>query len=77
MERNAFVCWQTHPSPEKLEEEMIKTLSLPLNIKGNDDHIFANDDHIFAIELNRLRKEATRMARELPIFIEDKGQSRR
>ena len=70
MERNAFVCWQTHPQPEKLEEEMIKTLSLPLNIKGNDDHIFAS-------ELNRLRKEATRTARELPTFIEDKGQSRR
>jgi hypothetical protein len=65
MEKNAFVCWITHPAPWELEEELLGKLSLPLNIKGNRDHPFAT-------ELNRLRKDSMKKARELPVFIEDK-----
>lgn len=38
LERNALVCWVEHPRPWELEERLIKTISLPLNIDGNDHH---------------------------------------
>jgi hypothetical protein len=36
LEENALVCWVEHPQPWDLEEQLLKTLSLPLNIDGND-----------------------------------------
>jgi hypothetical protein len=42
MEENAFVYWVKHPAPWELEEEIIGTLSLPLNIKGNKDQLFVD-----------------------------------
>lgn len=54
MERNAYVCWVKHVSPWELEDELIATLSLPLNIKGNKDHEFA--DSLSQTQSNRLRK---------------------
>ena len=60
MEKNAYVFWVEHETPWELEEDLLSALSLPLNIQGNRSHPFA-------IELNRLRKEAIRNARELPI----------
>jgi hypothetical protein len=68
MEKNAFVCWVEHPAPWELELELLKSLSLPLNIKDNH--------HPFSIELSNLRKEAGKLAREEPIERED-GQQRR
>ena len=40
LEQNALVCWVEHPQPWELEEQLLKTLSLPLNIDGNDLHPF-------------------------------------
>lgn len=69
MEKNAFVGWVEHIAPWKLEDELLGTVSLPLNVKGNNDHIFAN-------ELSRMRKEAIRRAREMPVANEDNQQRR-
>lgn len=59
-EQNAFVAWLEHPEPWILEDELIDTLSLPLNIKGNRNHPFAG-------ELSGLRKKAIASARTLPV----------
>ena len=69
MGKNALVCWVEHPAPWELEEEVLETVSLPLNIKGNNDHIFA-------IELSRLRKEAVTRARAMPVANEDNQRRR-
>jgi hypothetical protein len=68
MEKNAFVCWMKHPAPWELEEELLGFLSLPLNIQGND--------HVFADELKRMRKEAIKWAREMPVANEDNQRRR-
>jgi len=67
MEKNAFVSWVEHPEPWELELELLQSLSLPLNIRDNH--------HPFSVELNKLRKEAKRLAREEPIAREV-GQQR-
>ncbi len=69
MEHNAYVCWVEHDAPWVLEEELLGTLSLPLNIRGNRDHAFAD-------ALNRLRKEAISLAREIPVAQEGNQQRR-
>ncbi len=69
MQDNAFVCWVEHPEPWKLEEELIGTLSLPLNIKGNKDHVFADN-------LSQLRRDAIKQAKETPVANEDNQQRR-
>jgi hypothetical protein len=69
METNAFVSWVKHSEPWELEEELLETLSLPLNIKGNKDHLFADT-------LSQLRKDAIRQAREMPIANEGNQQRR-
>ena len=69
MEANAFVCWVQHSAPWELEDELLSGLSLPLNIKGNSDHLFAD-------ELSRLRKEADRQAKEFPVANESNQQRR-
>ena len=61
LEENAFVTWLEHPEPWILEDELIDTLSLPLNIKGNRNHPFAG-------ELSCLRKKAIASARALPVM---------
>ena len=40
LEQNARVCWVEHPEPWELEEQLLKALSLPLNIDGNNLHPF-------------------------------------
>jgi hypothetical protein len=67
MEATAFVCWVQHSAPWELEEELLSVLSLPLNIKGNKNHLFAQ-------ELSQLRKEAIRQATELPVANESNQQ---
>jgi hypothetical protein len=69
MEENVFVTWVEHPKPWELEEELLGTLSLPLNIKDNKDHIFADS-------LSQLRKDAIRRAKGTPAVNEDNQQRR-
>lgn len=57
MEENAFVCWVQHPEPWDVESGIIKSVSLPLNIQGND--------HPFAETLSSMRKEAWHQARAI------------
>ena len=63
MTENAFVCWLEHQAPWEFEDELLSSLSLPLNIKGNRDHPFAR-------VLTEARIQAIRNAREWPIAIE-------
>lgn len=40
MAHNAYVTWTLHPEPWHLEDELIRELSLPLNLRGNERHPF-------------------------------------
>lgn len=60
MEKNAFVSWVEHPEPWNLEHELIKTLSLPLNLQDNREH------HFHA-QLSAIRSAHKQRARELPV----------
>ncbi len=64
MTENAFVCWLEHQAPWEFEDELLGSLSLPLNIKGNRDHPFAR-------VLTEARIQAIRNAREWPIAVEN------
>jgi len=64
MTDNAFVCCLEHQAPWEFEDELLSSLSLPLNIKGNRDHPFAR-------VLTEARIQAIRNAREWPIAIEN------
>jgi len=63
MTENAFVCWLEHQAPWEFEDELLGSLSLPLNIKGNRDHPFAR-------VLTEARIQAIKDAREWPIAVE-------
>ena len=60
MRENAFVTWIEHEQPWLLEDELLRTTPLPLNLKGNAHHGFA-------ATLSDLRRRANAHARELPI----------
>jgi len=60
MQENAFVTWVEHEEPWLLEDELLRTIPLPLNLKGNRHHPFAE-------RLSGLRRKANADARELPI----------
>ena len=60
MEDNAFVCWAECDEPWIIEEQLISTLSLPLNLDQNARHSFCS-------VLKAIRKEAADRARELPV----------
>ena len=60
MERNAFVAWMECPEPWVLERALLSKIPCPLNFKGNDHHPFAP-------VLKRMRRDALRRARELPV----------
>jgi hypothetical protein len=62
MAHNAFVTWLQTPEPWKVEEAMIRVVSLPLNLDQNRYHPF------HAV-LSAMRKEARQRARELPIVL--------
>jgi hypothetical protein len=55
MSRNALVTWIEHPEPWVVEEKLIRELTLPLNLQGND--------HPFRSVLTRLRTETKAQAR--------------
>jgi hypothetical protein len=70
MERNALVCWVEHPRPWELEEELIKTLSLPLNLDGNEHHPYH-------AALSVCRKVAKAAARTAPCVLDSGGPRKR
>lgn len=63
MGQNAFVCWVEHSAPWSIEAEILKSVSLPLNLVDNEHHPFYGD-------LRRIRAEAKRSARSEPHAVE-------
>ena len=57
MDDNAFVTWVVHPRPWELESEVIRNLSLPLNLDQNKSHAFHP-------VLSEARRQARQNARE-------------
>jgi hypothetical protein len=64
MQRNAFVAWIVYPKPWTIEKTILCEISCPLNIQDNHHNPFA-------AVLNKMRREALRRARALPIANED------
>ena len=60
MGRNAFVVWTSHERPWDLETELIRTVSLPLNLEHNTHHPFCP-------VLKAIRAQAKAKAQRLPI----------
>jgi hypothetical protein len=60
MARNAFVAWVVLRKPWIIEHKLLRQMSCPLNIRGNDHHPFFS-------ALTKLRGQALRRARKLPI----------
>lgn len=63
MGRNAFVSWVEDPNPWQLEAEALSSMSLPLNLRGNENHPFYPT-------LSSMRALAKTLARELPIRVD-------
>ena len=61
MKDNAFVSWVVVDEPWKLEDHLIRTLSLPLNLQDNGKHPFHP-------VLTEIRRRARERARQLPIL---------
>ena len=60
LERNARVAWLACDEPWRIEEHMIRSVSLPLNLDQNRHHGFHS-------ELSERRRAAKARARELPV----------
>lgn len=61
LDAHAFVAWLPHPTPWELEDELIRALSLPLNLHGNRHHPFHHT-------LSAMRIAAKQRADALPIL---------
>jgi hypothetical protein len=61
MGENAFVGWNEFAEPWLVEEELIRTVDLPLNLDQNRHHAFH-------AELTRLRAEQKARAKDLPVL---------
>ena len=61
MEENARVVWHVCSEPWRLEEELIASADLPLNLDQNRHHAFHS-------ALSQIRREAKARARELPVL---------
>jgi hypothetical protein len=61
MSENARICWTVHPRPWELEGQLIRDVSLPLNLDQNANHQFH-------VTLTRLRAEARARARALHVL---------
>jgi hypothetical protein len=61
MAENAFVSWVVHSSPWELEDQLIATLDLPLNLQGNSRNQFHP-------VLTRVRAKCVEEAKALPIL---------
>ena len=68
MEQNAKVHWVAHDEPWVLEESLIGSIALPLNIQGNT--------HAFKHLLSAMRSKAMAEAKRLEIA-DESGYSRR
>jgi hypothetical protein len=60
MARNAYVCWTECTEPWVLEQQFLRTVSLPLNLDQNRQHAFH-------AELTQLRRRSKQRARSLPV----------
>jgi hypothetical protein len=60
MAKNAYVSWVVRDAPWQLEDELIATLDLPLNLQGNAHNRF----HPL---LTQARARCVSRARELPV----------
>jgi hypothetical protein len=60
LDRNARVAWLTCDWPWRVEEELIRSVSLPLNLDQNRNHTFH-------AELSATRRAAKARARDLPV----------
>ncbi|MBM7808307.1 hypothetical protein JOD57_004144 [Geodermatophilus bullaregiensis] len=60
MAEHAFVSVVKHPRPWELEDQLIATLDLPLNLDGNSRNAFHGD-------LSEVRRRAVATANELPV----------
>ncbi len=69
MDLNALVAWHEHPEPWRIEHDVLKRLSCPLNIDGNREHPYA-------ASLSIRRRHAKALASALPIA-DEAGQRRR
>lgn len=61
LSRNALVAWVFDDRPWETEEILVQEISLPLNLKGNENHPFHP-------VLSEMRSKARARARKLPIF---------
>ena len=61
MAENALVSWVVGEEPWVLEEELIASLDVPLNLRGNAHNSFYP-------ALKRLRAEAEQVARNLTVI---------
>jgi hypothetical protein len=60
LDRNARVAWLTCGEPWRVEEELIRSVSLPLNLDQNRNHCFH-------AQLTERRRVAKTRAKELPV----------
>jgi hypothetical protein len=61
LDAHARVTWLSHPEPWTIEDELIQALSLPLNLIGNQCHLFH-------ARLTGVRAAAKRRAEALPVL---------
>ena len=59
---HARVCWVVRERPWEVEEDVIRSLCLPLNLRHNDRHAFYP-------ALRALRRDAVAHARRLPVLV--------
>jgi len=62
MNENAFVSWVVHEEPWRVEDQTIKQLSLPLNLRDNESHPFHR-------HLSSKRRDSKRKARAKSILL--------
>ena len=67
MSANARVCWVEHSQPWILEDDLLRGVSLPLNVQGNAHHGFS-------ARLSEMRQAAKENARRMPVANEGNQQ---
>lgn len=67
--QNALVCWVEHPRPWELEKQLLNSLSLPLNLDGNEHHPYS-------ATLSARRREARVEADAAPCLTDNGGPRR-
>ena len=61
MSENAYVSWMVHEEPWRVEDQLIRHLSLPLNLRDNESHPFHRS-------LTSIRRGSKRIARAKSII---------